>query len=61
MGSTSEGTGEPGEEGLNHTEDYENWDLLRGVLRKKSTLTGHKYTKADLLFMEQLMKTQASI
>ncbi|XP_076469753.1 uncharacterized protein LOC143300077 [Babylonia areolata] len=43
---------------FNHKLDYENWDLLRGVLKKKSTLKGHNYSKADLVFMKQLTKTQ---
>lgn len=43
---------------FNHSLEYENWDLLRGVLKKKSTLRGHSYSKADLNFMQQLMKTQ---
>ncbi|KAK7102227.1 uncharacterized protein [Littorina saxatilis] len=43
---------------FNHQTEYENWDLLRGVLRRKSALKGHKYLAGDIKFMNLLTKTQ---
>ena len=45
---------------FNHSVEYENWDLLRGVLRKKSGLKGHQYSSGDICFMTRLTKTQVS-
>lgn len=43
---------------FSHSVEYENWDLLRGVLRKKSGLKRHPYSSADIQFMIRLTKTQ---
>jgi hypothetical protein len=40
--------------------EYENWDLLRGVLRKKSGLKEHQYSAEDIKFMTRLAKTQVT-
>lgn len=38
--------------------NYENWDILRGILRGKASLEGHSYSSGDIRFMTRLTKAQ---